>query len=255
MRSACSRSATDRRERRAAARPGIPGRRDLQVVEAAREQPRAGEQQHRERDLRRRPALGAPAPGGRRRRRCRLLPSAPTTTAGSRGRSAGPMPEEQRREHGASSSAKRTTRRSGSPSASARRIARQRGQQEQAPGPHRRAARPTTAPGAPRAAGSRPVAAGRSGRVPAPSARRMAISFCRAVDARQQQVGDVRARDQQHDADHAHQHERAASRTACADRTGRAPPGQHGAAWRRTAGGSVSDALVIALISCSLIWR
>ena len=37
----------------------------------------------------------------------------------------------------------------------------------------------------------------------APSARRTAVSRCRAGGARQQQAGDVRARDQQHDADDA----------------------------------------------------
>ena len=48
----------------------------------------------------------------------------------------------------------------------------------------------------------------------APSAVRSAISLRRDRRARQQQVGDVRARDQQHEADGAEQHEQGAAGVA-----------------------------------------
>ena len=52
-----------------------------------------------------------------------------------------------------------------------------------------------------------------------------------------QQVGDVRAGDQQHQADHAHQHHQRASSPARAGRTRPAAPGSSASAWPGTARG------------------
>ena len=66
---------------------------------------------------------------------------------------------------------------------------------------------------------------------PAPVAARSAISFCRAVPRGEQQVRDVRARDQQHEADRAEQERQSAAsrrrRTPSCSGTTRAamPPG------------------------------
>ena len=85
-------------------------------------------------------------------------------------------------------------------------------------GPQRRQ-QPRRAPPTRTAPGSRRAAAAAAGARLAPSAVRTAISFCRDGRARQQQVGDVRARDQQHAADRAEQHEqRGAAAARCTKR-------------------------------------
>ena len=77
-------------------------------------------------------------------------------------------------------------------------------------------AEPEHAADAAPAAGSRPAAAARCASALAPSATRTAISRARVRGARQQQVGDVGAGDQQHEADGAHQRQE--------HRRGSAPP-------------------------------
>ena len=198
-----------------------------QAREAARQQQRRGDQHHRRRRLRRRPARGA-ASRCRRANRGRL-PSAPAADRPRDDWIAGTMPNRMpvateiaavNAEHAAvdrdvlhARNLQRIERRSARASA------------------RTASATPAAPPSAERTIDS--VSSWRTIRPrPAPSTTRIASSFCRAFGAREQQVGDVGAGDQQHRADRA-----AAARAAPAARR-RTLPAARAPASGRTRGRS-----------------
>ena len=192
----------------------------LQVLQAAHEESGAEEQQEAERDLRGDESLAQEQRARRRRRSSRSCPSASSTDRdGSR---AAPAAGRRRCRSGqCSPSVKARIRRSGSgrissgwPSA---------GMSASSPRVRTNAsARPTTPPA------TREHEALDEQLPHQPAARRaerqpdgdLLLPHEAAGD---EQVGDVGAGDQQHQADHAHQHDRAPSRSRCAAASSRSP--------------------------------